>query len=205
MTFEFNIYNMDKRPNLYLVGAPKTGSTSLYSYLAEHPQIFMCADKEPHFFCSDLHEQCKELHGKLIKFRYTSEPEYQSLFQGVKDELVIGEASTSYLYSSLAAEKIHGFNPNAKIIVLLRNPIDLMNSWYHYIRYTSEEPVSTFEEALSLETARKSSLDNIPESVWYPARVYYRDLVQFDVQLQPYYKFFGQKNVKILIRSQRRI
>ena len=187
------------KTNLFLVGAPKTGSTSLYHYLAEHPQIFMCKDKEPHYFCSDFHDQCIKHHGNLIKFPYTSIAQYNSLFSSAKNSPIIGEASTSYLYSKTAAKNIHNYNPNAKIIVILRNPIQLMHSWYHYINYTSEEPSKTFEQALLLESHRINELNSIPKSVWYPARVFYRELVQFDNQLRKYYDLFDYKNIKIVL------
>ncbi len=187
------------KTNLFLVGAPKTGSTSLYHYLAEHPQIFMCKDKEPHYFCSDFHDQCIKHHGNLIKFRYTSITQYNSLFSSAIDNSIIGEASTSYLYSTTAAKNIYKYNPNAKIIVILRNPIQLMHSWYHYINYTSEEPSKTFEQALQLEAKRKKETDSIPASVWFPARIFYKDLVQFDNQLKNYYDYFDHKNVKVIL------
>ena len=187
------------KPNLFIIGAPKTGSTSLYHYLAEHPQANMCADKEPHFFSHDLKSQCLQLHRENIKFNYHTEREYLSLFKNGNDYLVNGDASTSYIYSTTAAEEIYNFNSEAKIIVILREPVELLHSWYHYIRYTSEEPANTFEEALSLETKRKQSINNIPNSVWYPQRIYYRDLIKFDVQLQRYFDRFNRDNIKVML------
>lgn len=187
------------KPNLFIIGAPKTGSTSLYHYLAEHPQVFMCADKEPHYFSQDLRLQCQQLHGKLIKFKYPSLDEYHALFQGSADKDIIGDASTSYLYSTSAAEDIHAYNPEAKIIAILREPVELLHSWFHYISYTSEEPAKTFAEALSLETKRKQNINNIPKSVWYPQRVYYRELIQFDKQLERYYDLFEKDNIKVIL------
>lgn len=187
------------KPNLFLVGAPKTGSTSLYHYLAENPNIFMSRDKEPHYFCDDFHKQCTDHHGELIKFCYTSIDQYESLFSSAGGYSVIGEASTTYLYSESAARNIYEYNPDAKIIAILRNPVQLLHSWYNYISYTSEEPSSTFEQALSLESERKNDWGLIPKSVWFPTRVFYRELVRFDDQLLRYYDLFDDSNVKVIV------
>ncbi|VAW53756.1 hypothetical protein MNBD_GAMMA05-1253 [hydrothermal vent metagenome] len=187
------------KPNLFIIGAPKTGSTSLYHYLADHPQVYLSTDKEPHFFSQDLRAQCQQLHGKMIKFNYSDISEYEALFENAGDHKILGETSTSYLYSTDAAENIHQYNPDAKIIAILRSPVELLHSWYHYISYTSEEPAKTFPEALSLEASRKRDLKNIPDSVWYPQRIFYRELVNFDQQLQRYYDLFDHDNIKVLL------
>jgi hypothetical protein len=187
------------KPNLFIIGAPKTGSTSLYHYLADHPQVYMCPDKEPHIFSTELHTQCLQHHGKLIKFTCTSAQDYETLFADTDNYKIAADASTSYLYSTVAAENIHHYNPDAKIIAILRNPTDLLNSWYHYINYTSEETAASFEQALALEAERKQDSSKIPASVWYPQRIFYRELVQFDQQLQRYYKLFDRDKIKVIL------
>lgn len=196
-----NQLKKDIYPNFFLVGAPKTGSTSLYYYLAEHPEIFLSTDKEPHFFCTDLHEECARHHNKVIKFSYSDLTEYLELFKTSEGKHAVGEASTSYIYSRDAARNIHNYNPDAKIIVLLRDPIELLHSWYHYLRFTSEEPEDSFARALELETRRKDNPACIPKSVWYPSRIYYRDLVQYDIQLTRYLELFGTDNVRIYLNE----
>ena len=109
-----------KKPGFFIVGAPKCGTTSFYHYLRQHPQIFMPDNKEPHYFGSDLKKRSDE----FIK----TEEEYLSLFKDADSSQMAGEASTFYLYSKAAQKEIKGFNPHAKIIIMLRNPIDFLHS-----------------------------------------------------------------------------
>src|ERR687894_3261543 len=108
-------------PNFFIIGAQKAGTTSLYYYLKQHPQIYMSPRKEPHFF--------KGMHSELRKSGRGLPPvtdlgDYQALFRGVTDEKAIGEASASYLYSPKAPALIKSSIPDAKLIAVLRNPAD---------------------------------------------------------------------------------
>lgn len=112
-------------PNFLVIGAHKAGTTALYNYLKQHPQVYMSPAKEPRFFA---------LEGKNLKFlgpkkdpgnrcRFTTLEAYRELFQGVSSEVAIGEASTLYLYSQEAPKRIQHYIPDAKLIAILRNPI----------------------------------------------------------------------------------
>jgi hypothetical protein len=109
-----------KLPNFFIVGAPKAGTTSLYAYLGQHPQIYMSPIKEPSYFAP---EQCRE------NFIFSWE-DYLKLFSGVSDEIAIGEATATYLWSETAARNIAARLPNARIIINLRNPVDRAFSQY---------------------------------------------------------------------------
>ncbi len=100
-------------PNFFVVGAGKAGTTSLYHYLGTHPQLFMCRIKEPNYFCKDSKVSAS-----------INWDDYLRLFRGVRDEPAIGECSVLYLSSACAARSIRAAVPNAKIIVILRNPVD---------------------------------------------------------------------------------
>ena len=100
-------------PNFFIVGAAKAGTTSLYHYLGTHPQIFMCRIKEPNYFCTDLNRSAP------LKW-----DDYLRLFRGVRDQPAIGESSVLYLASGCAAKNMRTALPNAKIIIVLRNPVD---------------------------------------------------------------------------------
>jgi hypothetical protein len=104
-----------KKPDFFIVGAPKCGTTSLSEYLKQHPEIFMSEPKEPHFFGTDL----ESYWGGRFE-RYRDVHKYLSLFANVQDEIRVGEASPWYLYSKRAAEEIKQFNPASRIIILLR-------------------------------------------------------------------------------------
>ena len=78
-----------KIPNLFIVGAPKCGTTSLHYWLSQHPEIFMSDPKEPFYFCKDLHEEADNLHGyKVNYFKYRDEESYLQIFQNAKNEKI---------------------------------------------------------------------------------------------------------------------
>src|SRR5437762_14391876 len=106
----------DHRPNLFMLGGPKCGTTSFQEYLAGHPQVFMSEPKEPCYFDKDLPFPASP----------RNDAEYMRCFDGATGEhTVIGEASTNYLYSKVAVATILAFNPAARFIVMLRKPIDM--------------------------------------------------------------------------------
>ena len=106
-------------PNFFIVGAPKCGTTALCEYLKYHPNVFMSTPKEPHYFAEDFE-----------RYRHVkTEDKYLALFGDCNDRhLMIGEASVFYLRSTRAVSLIRDFNPDAKIIVMLRNPVDMVYS-----------------------------------------------------------------------------
>lgn len=131
-----------KIPNFFIVGAAKSGTTSLYHCLNQHPDVYMSPIKEPHYFCKDI--RCNDfsasyrnnvcldvkkylkkspLEKKHIAYIDTIE-EYLQLYRDAKDEKVIGEISNGYLYSSVASNEIYHFNNDAKVVMVLRNPIE---------------------------------------------------------------------------------
>ena len=113
----------DKLPNFFLVGTQKAGTWSLYAYLAQHPQVFMSPVKEPGHFAP---EQCRE----PFIFHWD---EYVRLFDGVSDEIAIGEATATYLWSETAPHNISARFPQARIIIILRDPADRAYSQYLYM------------------------------------------------------------------------
>ena len=138
-------------PNFFVVGAPKAGTTSLYHYLAQHPEIFMSPIKEPCHFSSeirpenfsdemragvaaDFQEQRKYLQGPMTDQRFGGVgmdwSDYVKLFRSVKSGSIIGEASVRYLWSKTAAENIHAKIPDAKIVMVLRDPVSRAFSAY---------------------------------------------------------------------------
>ena len=124
-----------KRPNFFIVGAPKCGTTALYQYLNEHPQIYMSDIKEPAYFRQ--------------RSNFKTEADYLALFAGARDEIRLGEATPSYLRSPEATEAIYRFDPDAKIIIMLRDPVSLMMSTYSQDRVMGREKSPTFAEALA--------------------------------------------------------
>jgi hypothetical protein len=112
-------------PNFIIIGASKAGTTSVYHYMKQHPQIFMCPVKEPRYLAY-TGEQNDEPPGLLniTYFPIKTLEEYLDLYKGVKDELIIGEASPIYLASPAAAGRIKELMPEAKMLAILRNPVE---------------------------------------------------------------------------------
>ncbi len=142
---------MSSLPNFFIVGAPKAGTTSLYHYLDQHPEIFMSAIKEPHFFADEVRqERCDAklrrrmarenrdlrafLSGPMSRKRFSGIvadwEDYVRLFANATNESALGEASVCYLWSPTAPRRISERIPNAKILVMLRDPADRAFSQY---------------------------------------------------------------------------
>lgn len=175
------------KPDFFIVGAPRCGTTAMYEYLRRHPQVYMPEHKEPMFFGSDL----TQLHGRL------TEADYIGLFRHARLGQRVGEASTWYLYSRTAAREIHEFAPNGQIIIMLRNPVDVMYSLHRELFFYRGEVIEDFEDALDAEEDRKRGRRLGPSR--RPEALYYRDTVRFADQVERYLAEFDPQQVKFLI------
>ena len=186
------------KPNLFIVGQPKSGTTALHQFLGQHPEIYMSSIKEPHFFCADFHLESDRAYGRQRFFDFRSESAYLQLFSRAKEVKIAGESSTNYLYSQVAAEKIHNFNPDAKIIIILREPAKFIYSLHsHYVKFT-EENEPDFLTALALETERKQEEATSPRVI-SPSYLYYSQRVQYYQQVKRYCDRFSPEQIKIVI------
>lgn len=177
-----------RTPDFFIVGAPKCGTTAMYCYLKQHPEIFFPEKKELHYFGSDL-ESPWFIRDKNI---------YLSMFLSAKNEKRIGEASVWYLYSKLAASEIKAFCPNASIIIMLRNPMDMLYSQHSQFLFNGNEDISDFETALNAEKDRKQGLQ-IPQKANFTAGLFYRETVKYSEDVHRYISIFGRENVHIII------
>lgn len=176
------------KPNFFIVGAPKSGTTALSEYLRRHPRIFMSRPKEPFFFCSDF----PRLPGPK------SLDEYLSLFAGVSSEaLAIGEASTLYLFSEVAIDRIQAFDPAAQIVVMLRNPIDLAPAFHSQLCYETLEDVSEFETAWRLQAERLEG-GRLPRRCLEPKLLQYRAVASLGSQVERLLDRFPREQVLVL-------
>lgn len=115
------------QPSFFIVGAPKAGTTALYDYLSGHPEVCMSTDKEPNYFSAD------EIRNQALYYKKKnpqSLEEYLSLFKAEEHHKIAGEGSVSYLFYPKVAERIHSFNPDARIIISLRDPVQRAFSHY---------------------------------------------------------------------------
>ena len=186
------------KPNLFIVGQPKSGTTALHQFLGQHPEIYMSSVKEPHFFCADFHLESDRAYGRQRFFDFRNESAYLQLFSRAKGVKIAGESSTNYLYSQVAAEKIYNFNPDAKIIIILREPAKFLYSLHsHYVKFT-EENEPDFLTALALETDRKQEKAISPRVI-SPSYLYYSQRVQYYQQVKRYCDRFSSEQIKVVI------
>lgn len=196
-----------RKPDLFIVGASKSGTTTLYRFLKQHPDIFMSELKEPRFFCKDRitesekfrRENRKNLIKKWNFYPILTEKDYLDLFTGWENEKITGEASPQYLNSKVAAKEIRKFNPNAKIIIMLRNPVDWMYASHSQALKSGFETVSNFKKALELEEERKKG--NLPKLslLVHPMRLLYFEGAKFAEQVKRYMDVFDRKQIKMII------
>jgi hypothetical protein len=177
------------KPNFFIVGAPKCGTTALYEYLRPHPNIFMSDVKEPHFFARDF--------GTYPRVKTLQE--YNAIFaQSTDEHLRVGEASVYYLRSSVAIANIREFNPDAKLIAMFRNPVEMVHSFHSQLLYISEEIVSDFETAWRLQERRSRGLD-LPPAIRSPLLLQYAELGRFGTQTQRLLSLFPSSQVKLIL------
>jgi len=183
-----------KKTNFFIVGAPKSGTTALSEYLRTHPQIFMSNPKEPQYFCTDM----PWIRG------FTQLEAYLNLYEDCNSvQVAIGEASVTYLYSSEALYNIHQFNKDAKIIVMVRNPVDMVYSLFSELRYIFTEDQKSFEMAWNLQETRKRG-KNLPWA-WFPWSCGETKLLQYGQvgklgkQIERAYSIFHPEQVKVII------
>lgn len=168
----------------------KSATTSLYTYLKQHPEIFMTKVKEPMFFNNYKQDSdYKVLRNKSKKLKTLEE--YLLMFEDVKDEKAIGEASPAYIYNKKAPQLIKENLQDVRIIAILRQPIDRAYSNYLHVVRADKENSNSFEESLEKEKER------INEK-WSPL-YYYIEKGYYSEQLKRYYDLFPSEKIKVYL------
>jgi hypothetical protein len=181
-----------RRPNFFIIGAPKSGTTSLYDYLEGHPDVYEAPVKEPFYFSPDV------LGGLRRRFTYgVDDAKYMSLFEDAGDKKRLGEASTRYLVSRVAPGYIRDFEPSARIIAMLRNPVDFVYALHNERVSQGAEDVADFETALALDDERRGGRRLPPGS--NPLGAVYRDNGMFGEQLARWLETFPREQVHVII------
>lgn len=178
-------------PDFYLVGAPKCGTTALYDFLRQHPQIFLPEEKELLVFASDLSYPSR-----------LSEAEFLAHFEPRGAEARAGAAHTAYLQSRTAAAEIKARRPGADIVVMLRSPAEMLHSWHSELLYETIEDIADFEAALDAEPERRRG-ERIPRSARnsYVEALFYTDVAAFGEQLDRYIDAFGRSHVHVILHD----
>lgn len=180
-------------PNFLIIGAAKSGTTSLHKYLNQHSQIYMSPDEEMHFFAYEQQELDWQGIGDIsLKKRVIHKLEdYQSHFDSVLNEVAIGEKSAFYLYEPKAPERIQYYLPNVKLITVLRNPVERAYSSFLHLVRDGREPLNSFAQALAREEER---IRNNWEPLWhYQKGGFYND------QLKRYFNRFDPDQIKVCL------
>jgi len=177
-----------KTPNFLVIGAARSGTTSLHGLLIQHPEIYLPRNKqpEPHFFLKTS-EYKKGYHYYLKKH-----------FDNVANEKAIGEISTSYLFGDEVAERIWNYNSNMKLICMLRDPVQRAFSNYWHSKKNGFEKLE-FPEAIHQAEQRHSKLD-LKQKEIAPFAYIGRGLYGF--QIEKYLKFFNRDQICILIMEE---
>lgn len=179
---------MTRKPDFFIVGAPKCGTTTLVHSLNQHPDVFM-APNEIHFFGGDL------------EYRRTPRPptvgHYLKAFEAGRNKKQVGEKSPWYFLSESAPHEIKSFNPKAKIIVMLRNPVDMIHSLHSEYLLSGHEELS-FADALSAEQDRKRGA-RIPRNADFVEGLFYREVGRYSLSLKRCFTIFGRERVHVII------
>jgi hypothetical protein len=185
---------MNYLPNFLIIGATKSGTSSLYFYLRQHPDVFMPEVKEPHFFGFEPDTEVWEIRNakrQRNSFVITDPEAYQSLFKAATPNQVRGEASVMYMYLPGSAARIKAHVPEAKLIAVLRNPVERAYSAYlHFVR-EAEEPCTTFADALAAEPTRVAE--------GWAARYYYQEMGFYARQLSRFYNEFRAEQLRVFL------
>ena len=176
------------KPNLFIVGAPKAGTTALYEYLDQHPDVYF-PRKTIYYFCNDL------------TFRTPPIPEsvYLGLFENTGKQKIIGEASVFNLLSPAAAQRIKAFNPEARIIIMLRNPADMVYALHNENLSNGDEMIEDFEAALDAESNRKQGKLIPPYHNAPLEALYYSEVAKYDEQVLRYKSVFMEDKIHIIL------
>lgn len=159
-------------PNFFIAGVGRSGSSSLYSYVREHPDVYLSPVKEPGFFHWDdePHRYEGPIDASLVDEAVTDLDAYRALFADWQGESAVGEATPSYLYNPKIPARIASRCPGARIIAILRDPAERAFSQYHLMCRSDAEPLS-FDEALDAEADRTAR--NWGPSYHYAAQGFY--------------------------------
>lgn len=179
-------------PNLFMVGAPKSGTTALATYLSQHPDIYV-APKELSYFGSDL-----DFRTRMGQPWHIGLDGYLAWFSPHAGTRYLGDRSVFYLYSTEAASEIHQAAPEARIIIMLRDPVDQMHSQHSEMLYQGDEDITDFAHALDAEEDRKVGR-RLPVACQKAFGLLYRDLARYADQVERYFEAFGTDRVCVVL------
>jgi hypothetical protein len=167
---------MDKtiKPNFFIVGASKCGTTALSEYLRSHPYVFIVKEKETHYFCTDFDKRYP---------RPQTLSEYTAQFRGANGKKAIGEASPWYIYSKCALKNAYQFSPSARFIAMVRNPLEMVPSLHRQLLNNQDEDQQDLAAAWKLQSKRKLG-NNLPTFCREARLLQYREACELGRQIE---------------------
>ncbi|MGE9296341.1 MAG: sulfotransferase family protein, partial [Puniceicoccales bacterium] len=180
---------MPVQPSFFLCGAPRGGTTSLYSWLGQHPDIYTPRNKEPQHFAPSLGVKSHR------RMRIDSSADYQALFNDALPGQIAGEGSTWHFIDPSSPERIHAFNPDAKILFVLRQPAELLFSWHGRLLESGYEELP-FAEALDAEDDRRAG-KRLPTAFAPREGLYYRQIGRFAEVIERYRAVFPMEQIHV--------
>jgi Sulfotransferase domain len=188
------IVRAGRLPDFFIVGHAKSGTTALYEMLARHPQIFMPQSKEPWFMADELLERTPPRPEGTAR----TLSDYEALFAGARPGQVVGEASALYLWSPTAAARIAELAPEARIVVILREPASFLRSLHMQFVESYVETQADLRQALALEPARRRG-EQVPRHTYWPKTLLYSEHTRYVELLRRYHERFAAERVLVLI------
>lgn len=182
-----------RKPNFLIIGAGKSGTTSLGRYLSRHPDVFMPSAEEPKYFAFRQTKPnfCSPDAAAILKSAHYQPKDYYKLFTSWQAEKVGGEKSAYYLSAPKAAKAIHEEIPDAKLIVIFRNPADRAFSHFNHNLRSLREPLHDFRAALAAERERTK--------LGWSYNFWYRERGRYAKQLKRYLDLFNEQQLLILL------
>ncbi len=177
-------------PDFLIIGAGKAGTTSLNNYLKQHPQIFIPVRKEPNFYGYELRSEA-DFAGDADEIRQYSRSintleAYLGLFADAGEHQLKGETSNTYMYHEEAPQRIKHYNPDMKLIAILRQPAERLWSRYLHLARENKLPTPNFSDCLDRSTIWWRRNDLVREGFYYN-------------NLSPFYQLFPQENIRIYL------
>jgi hypothetical protein len=182
--------NKFRKPNLFVVGMPKTGTTALYHYFRRHPDIYVPKNKEPNYFAQEVFNDGFK-NKNLREYFSLTENGYHKYFLEAANQKYISDLTPSYIYSNQAAGRIYKYNPEAKIIAMFREPVSFLYSLHSEFVYSLMEEEKDFISALELESTRNKNKSH--------SHLYYSVWTNYKDHLDLYLRLFSSQQVKIFL------
>ena len=158
----------------------------------------MTSIKEPNHFARDFQIESDRFHKKQLYFPYRTDNKYLRLYKNWKNEKIAGEASWTNLYSKVSAEKIYSFNPDAKIIIPLREPVAFLYSYHSAATFALGEHIMDFKQALAAENDRKKGRC-LDKRVIVPSWLFYSEFIKYADHVGRYLSLFNKGQINIVI------